>query len=486
MKLEFQEELLRFFIQHKAAKKYVEAFDKNIFELITHETIFGLLKDFIKKYKGYPSCADMLEFFRTQLKAQKGEKITQQLVDMMENAIRAAYDPFTGNVEYVRSTIVEEYQRKLLMELFKDQAKALSEKDPKAVADVLKKAQAIKKIGDENLDEVERNRGRYLLKDHKPGSIKQAAGKPSYLKGLNRMRGTGGFSTGELYLMMMPPKGFKTGTCLSLSLGFMRDGGSEYYADTENGHEKLNLRMQQAMSELTALEVLSGEHDELIVQLINKYKIRGGDFVADYFPMHTKDMNDVDLELERRRDEDGFIPTEIFFDNLDNFKPIDKSIKEKRHQITAVYADALRLLSKWDCIGFSPSQVNRNAVNKAILDMTAFAEDFMKAANCHGAWAMCQDGVEKIAWIARILPVVQREGVDQDSGAACYVSLDKARMQIKEISYDEWKTKYEKAKPEFEKKKGITATGKRKSTAAEGFVATAKTNARGVKKLSDD
>jgi len=137
------------------------------------------------------------------------------------------------------------------------------------------------------------------------------------------------------------------------------------------------------------------------------------------------------------KDEHGWIPDIICWDYPDLMVPIDRTVREKRLKIQAVYHDIIRLNNEWGVFSMGLSQVNKDAVNKEVIDMTGFAEDFGKAANCHAAFALCATPVEQAAGIRRILPVVQREGVAYNRKNYCVVKLDEAKMKLDEITIEE-------------------------------------------------
>ena len=144
----------------------------------------------------------------------------------------------------------------------------------------------------------------------------------------------------------------------------------------------------------------------------------------DFYPPKVKSIADVEAELEYLRDEYNWIPNMICYDYLDLMKPINPKVTDKRLAIQEVYFDAIRLNKKWGTFAITMSQVTRDAVNKKTLSMKDFAEDFGKAANAHAAFALCQDEEEEKLNITRIVPVMQREGVQQVHAKPCNAYRD--------------------------------------------------------------
>jgi len=435
MNLEFQKELLQFLAQSQMGKKHIEILDTDVFDTETLSIVYGLLKSFTSKYKTQPSLPNLLEYWEKQVSKSKAE-IGKEVHKVVIETIREAYTPFSGNTAFMRETIVELYQIKLMKKVFTDNSIGLKNQDPDIISKVFTEVSRIKKLMDED-DDDEANSGRFALAEFKKGQRSIIEATPTYLHTLNKMTSTRGFYSPQLIIFMGAPKSFKTGTALNLAINLTRDGERVYYVDCENGEDRILDRFYQGMLESTWSEYSSGDLDDVLEEMVEKFKVMGGDFRTDYYPAHTKSSADVQERLEKLALE-GWTPTVIIWDYLDLMKCEDKSIKEKRLIIQAVYHDAIRLHKRWGIFGISPSQVNKEAVNKTVIDMTNFSEDFGKAANCHAAFALCRTPDEKEAGVMRIVPVAQRDGVAQHSNYACFVRVDEGKMSVKEISHSEF------------------------------------------------
>jgi KaiC/GvpD/RAD55 family RecA-like ATPase len=277
----------------------------------------------------------------------------------------------------------------------------------------------------------------FLLKDYSPlHKLDLLNVFPTYLPGFNQLSGIGGMRSPQLSIIMAPPKGFKTGTLVNFATGYVRRGVPMFYADAENGADDIRIRHYQCMLGMTDEEVKEKENQARIAKMVELYKVRGGDiFVAD-FQANDATMQDVEIELERLRDEESFIPKGIIWDYIDLFTT-SRKYTETRRKIQLTYMDAKNLLKNWDMFGISVSQVNRDAVDKEFIDMTAYAEDFGKAANADASYALCQTKAEKKARIARYIPVALRKGAEFTGDEVVNVRVDKDTQQITEISYEE-------------------------------------------------
>lgn len=448
MTLEYQSDLIKYLLQFKEARKFIEWLEPEVFDLDEQSTVFSLLKNFVTQYKQTPSLGNLLQHFDNKCNASK-TPITKDVKSIIETCLRESFEPYEGSTSHIRAELLQEYQKKSVQKIFLDNASKMKAGNPESLDVLFTQMDKAKRITQLDGDE-ENNRGQFLLAEHKVGEYSVVTGSPTYLHQLNRMTSAKGFYSPQLVIFMGPPKSFKTGTLLSVAVGYVRDGFKVYYADCENSQDRIRDRAKQCMLEATFEEFTSGEMDEVLAEMVGRYKHMGGDFRADFYPAHTKTMLDIEIELDYLKEEYDWVPDIICYDYLDLFKPEDRTIKEKRLQIQAVYFDAIRLQKRRNIMGFSVSQVNKDAVNKAVIDMTNFSEDFGKAANVHAAFALCRTEDEKKAGVMRIIPVVQRDGVAQHSGEACFVSVDESRMSVKEITYDEWKEAVEIARVDRE------------------------------------
>lgn len=438
MKLEFQEDLIKFLVQNKEAKKYIEILEPDVFDLDNYKFVFSLLKGFFKKYKSLPSKGNLLEYFDRELKEAKykGEDLTDT-AKLVENTIRDIFIPLTANVQQIREIIIEEYQLKLMKNLLIENAGKLKTANADIVKDVFKQVSDIKKLGDYDLNEEE-NHGLFALADFGLSRKRQLNPSPTYLDGLNALTSVRGFYAPQLIIFMGGPKSFKTGFLINLALNYVRNGKKVYYVDCENGENRILDRFYQCMLEASWEEYNSGDLDDLHKEMVGRFKALGGDFLAEFYPAHTKSTQDVEIRLNELKMDFGWQPDIICWDYPDLMKPNDYRIKEKRLQIQAVYFDIINLQKKLGTFGLGLTQVGRNASRKSNRDETDFAEDFGKAANAHASFSLERDEDEREAGVMRVVPVVQRDGVPAHFKKACFVRVNEAKMLVSEISKSEW------------------------------------------------
>ena len=436
--LDFQFEILKFFVSPNdfyKGSKYVDLIDADCFNKSEHALLLEELQKYKKRYGTIPKTqATFVEYLEESIP----KSVKTGVKEIIYSEVRRMYEPFKSDVPIIVEKVLEYGQYVLTSQMIQKYAPRLRDgenvfKEMKTLMD------KIVKLGDA-LDngENEISKGAYLIKEYKEGkeNYTPTQGMPTFLKALNRMTAAGGFYAPQLVVFMGAPKGFKTGTMLNIALGYVKDGYKVFYADFENSVRSIKTRSKQGLVGGTFDELVGSQKDDILKSIIGKVDKLGGELRMDYFQANRATLDDLDAKLVQLEQEDGFVPTHIFYDGLDLAKPIDKKVNDKRLSIQEVYHDAIRLQTKRQLVGFTPSQVGRKAISKAIIKMEDFSEDIGKAHNAHAAFAICRTDDEIHEGLARIVPVMQREGVRQELAVPCFVRIDEARMSIEEIDME--------------------------------------------------
>jgi replicative DNA helicase len=450
MTLEFQKELFRFVLQDKKeGSKHIKLLDPSIFSQSEYQVLFDLAQKYFEKYKVLPSKTSFLEFFD---KSSKTLDLEKRILDRLDKSIRELYVPFNLDLGIVKETIIEFAQYQKTKELFTKYASKLSE-GQSTFKEIQKEMNKIMSIGAQELASAVVHGGSLLEED--PPNLIQTV-HPCYIHGVNRLTAAGGFHSPQLIVLMAPPKGFKTGNLLKMAIEYAKSGLKCYYVDLENGVGSIRQRAKQAFLECTREELYETEIRKTYRELRGRIKLFGGDLITDYYPSYSKTVLDVESELEKLRDEKGWIPDAIFWDYPDLLEPTDRNIKEKRLKPTAVYSDIIKLNVRWGTFSMALSQVNRAALDKEVFTMQDFAEDFGKAATAHAAFALCATEVEQMGHLQRWVPVMQREGqrylghnfaiteVMEDVMSVREVSIEYADKKLKELPQPQPKVKGKK------------------------------------------
>lgn len=432
MRVDFQWEVMKFILQEKEGKPYLPLLDSAVFDLPEVQLIFDLVKSYTESYNAVPTKVTLLEFFD---RVSEKNNLKGEVYQKIEDGILRCFQPFEEKSQLIKDTLIEYAQLKKTKAMIREYSPRLKEG-----VDVFKKMrremEEIVSLTDRGI-KAEPSKSQGLLTDHEEPVGITEQGHPTYLKALNRMTAARGFHTPQLIVLMGAPKSFKTGNALKLAVEYARDGLKVYYVDNENGKASIRARLRQTLLECTREELKEPEMKKALDEVVVRFGALGGEVKFDFYPAHTKSAADVDMELERLKEEEDWIPDLILWDYPDLMVAIDpKKRAEKRINIQHVYFDIINLNAKWNVFSIALSQVNKNAVDKAVINMKDFAEDFGKAMNCHAAFALCATPEEQELGMVRIIPVVQREGVQYNGKHVCVIRMEQDRMKIEEVDYE--------------------------------------------------
>ncbi len=246
MRIEFQEDILRFLVQVKEGRKFIPIIDESTFDIAEYQIVYDLILRYTEKYNVVPKKSSLLQFFDKQ---SSKVKINKEVYNEIDKGIRMCYDPFQGDSAQIRESLIEHAQ-------YKKAKKMIQEYGPKLKdgVEVFKKMERemlqITKMG-EDFEAVDQVRGGFVLKDHGKDRFSLTHGEPTYLKSLNSMTAAKGFYSPQLIIFMGGPKSFKTGAIINIACELMRDGLNGYYVDMENGKRSIRTRIKQQMMGLT-------------------------------------------------------------------------------------------------------------------------------------------------------------------------------------------------------------------------------------------
>jgi len=433
--LPFQDSILQFIVQKPEGRSYIDLIDADLFDLAENQIMSDLLKAYFKEYKCLPrSEVNLSEFLARESKKTKGS-VSEDVTIKLNKSVRKLFIPYDDDEPIVKTSIIEYKQFRENVKLFKEYATRIEE-GVEATKEFHGKLAKVIALSEEMIDEG-RNRGQMLLEDYNENDSTQLQdGQPVFLNAVNRMTAAKGFYSPQLVLWMGAPKSFKTGTMLNIAIDLVKQGLKVYYVDNENGLKAISNRAKQTLSEATREELRDEAEKAILTSIVGRVKVFGGEFVNDFYPAHQCCVADVERNLEYWK-EKGFVPDVVCWDYPDLMLANRKDVRnDTQKNIQHVYFDIINFNSKHGVWSNALSQVNKLAVGKAVINMKDFAADFGKAMNCHAAFAICRTQEEEEAGTARIVPVVQREGVRQGM-AECYVEMDEARMVIREVDHEQ-------------------------------------------------
>lgn len=424
MTLDFQKNLLNQLLLNKEYKPFLKDVDIELFDLAQHKFILSSAKEYVKKYKAVPTLTNFIQFIDDEVKGE---------TDL--TAINAVIEELFGleveDSQQLKSKVLESVKNKKLKNLLKENIGAdASDAKVNAMLKELKQIDAIGRVSEDVRPPIK------SISDLALPDRTRVRAHPSYLEGLNALTTKGGFAPPELITFLGAPKSFKTGTLINLGAEYCMSGLNVLYVDWENGDENVLTRFQQKLACATYEEMMDGECDDVLIQMMQKIKRLGGEFIIQSFQANYHSLDDVDALITELAAQ-GIHINMVCYDYLDLAACADKSIREDTHKIQHIYHHAISLNKKHDMFAITPSQVHRAAVEKEFIDMKDFARDFGKAMNVHAAFAIMRTPEEAEAGIARIGVVVQRMGKKptKDKERQVYIRIEEATMQVTEIPY---------------------------------------------------
>lgn len=434
---EFQIQLLRYFAQDPRGFSIVENVPLSTFDLGEHQVVVNLLQLFRKRSKkgGLPSKIALHQLFHEQ------ENVPDEMKGMLLDSITDAFEPIDAGLEMYHTKAIDLVQKKLCYDLLANTAPSLSGLSDAPAFNLDKIFGQMRRIV--NLDVSSDIRRPLSFLYDTIDNVELPTIYPTYLQGLNDLTSAGGFHTPQLVILMGGPKGFKTGVGLNIAYGYLVDGLKVYIPDFENGEVDLYERMIQRMVYCTDQEVrnmrsIIREPQNITLQeiyeSINKFLRRvGGDIRFSKFQAFEHGTNEVKAQLDWLANEEDFVPNFTMWDYADIMAPADKSIKEERLRTRAIYHEIISVNTIYNMFSLSFSAISKEAVNKPVIDLKAFAEDFKKAYNCHAAFALCRTEDELLNNTGRLVSVVQRKGTRFDGSNEVYLSIDEAHQRCTEI-----------------------------------------------------
>jgi len=290
----------------------------------------------------------------------------------------------------------------------------------------------------------------FLLADaDKPEKRNDTIYHRTFLPKLNMLSGGKGWASPELIIFAGEQKIGKTAVVVNLAKNFVLSGLKVFVADAENGKYQWKSRVKQSMLDCKESEITTEENKKLYKQLVETYKLLGGDMVIEFYPAGTASARDVENDLDILEDKFGWIPDVIIWDYPDWFVANDKyKRREKRINIQHVYMDIVALNDSKGCFSVGLSQIVRSAIGKPSYDNTDLDEDFAKTKNAHRVFGICQTkheirnkktkeiiyaNEEKLG-ILRLEPIAQRQG---SSRGACTVRINKEHSYIEPMTIEE-------------------------------------------------
>lgn len=429
---EFQEDLLRFLFQDKSAKRYVDYLDSSVFDLGSWKILYKLWAKYVNKYHSVPSRVGFKEYFE-RIAANPKNGIKDEAYKELRNQIESVYLPAESDTEFFEDSIIEFAMKKRTRQLAVNMTD-IDDADDQSYKKFFAEMQSIIRLK-EKKDAFYKNSGGYTFRDHdKHKDEEYVKGYPFFLQAINKMTSAYGFHRPQSVCFMGGAKRFKTGLLVETAVDYAIQGLDVLFIDTENGVGEIRARVRQKVLAVRRGELRAnrGAFGKIAKQIV----AGGGEIVIHYLPPGST-LEDVHDVLSRYNEESGFFSNGgvIIHDYAHNYKPVDKTIKDRRLQVSDVYVNLPALNEKWNAFSFTVAPIGVDGNDKWVMTEKDFGEDKSIAYKVHASFAICRIDEEMKQGTAHIIPVVQRSGTSYKYNAetTCAIRINEELMQIEEL-----------------------------------------------------
>lgn len=429
--LDFQLEVLRFYIQSKEGVLLLSKIKPSYFTLIEHSIIYEAILRFHKKYHKIPSKPLLIESFHKLLSHREyADLVLQEDIPNITSIINNLYAHplLDGDVIqdklYKFSAFIE---MKLLNESMDLSNFELYEDYQNKVASIIRNSTPQKE--EDPLLMIEGTIRRQLMRKIDPDIV------PTPYWQLNKLSNGNGYSRGSIFVILDKPKAKKTFSLVNISRSYLAMKKNVLYIDTENGKSQIMERMVQSTLNKTKLEILSGEYDKLEQKHMRKYKRLGVEFIVERVPALVADTNYIKNIIQKVEANLGIKINVLVIDYAAKLASTLKD-KDDVERISNVYIDLDNLATECSLDHVWTAQhVKREASSRK---ETRYEDNDIASAISIVRHAQCILGLnstqeEEDNGIQRLEVVVQRDGVPY---GRCLFNVDLGRQRWKEFSKD--------------------------------------------------
>lgn len=419
--LEFQEAILQFTLTDSKGYKALKLYDDSHFTLITDSIIAFALKEYYKAKKTIPSRVVLREKLRQLLETPEFRGLpANEKNDVFLKVNRLFQGTIKGG-----DTILEEVRKFSQYVEFKS---VLEDVDVKSYSSYAKYITSFQKAISKGNDQLD-NKGIYLVRGAKDRPYQRDISqqiKPTPLWQLNRLLNGGGFSKGNLIMVMAKAKRFKTGILLNLARYYLRRKKVILYADFENGEAPLALRAEQSTLKKTQQEILDGTYDKKLTKIFRRYQRIGSELIIRRFPAYHTTTNDLEVFMDEYYQETGK-KIELLICDYGDLMGSTTGQQDETHRISDVYVDLKNLGEKMELEAiFTASHVTRAAEKRegSKYDQNDVAKCIDKTRHCDMILGLQESSEEKDAGVMRLEIVDQRNGT-HDGRVLLWVDIKK-------------------------------------------------------------
>lgn len=427
--IDFQLEVIRYFIQSKESLLTIDKIKPGYFALIEHAIVMESLRKFVRKYHKIPSQALLVETCTSLLNGREYvDLVTKDDIPNIHKLIKSLYSQPLKDEDIIQDNILKfaaYIEMKNLNETMDFSNFNLYEDYQNKVANIIRNSTPQK--DEEPLYMVGGTTRRQLMRKVNPNII------PTPYWQLNKLSNGNGYPQNSIFVILDRPKAKKTFAMINIARGYLAMKKNVLYIDTENGKNNIMERMVQSTLNKTKKEILSGEFDKLEQRHMRKYKKLGVEFIVERIPAKIGDANTIKYIIKKLETEKGIKINVLVIDYAAKLASIGKH-KEDTERIDNVYIDLDNLGAELelDAIWTAQHITREGAKHKTTrYEDNDIASSISIVRNAQCILGLNSTDDEEEHGIQRLEIVVQRDGLPH---GRCLFNVDGDRQRWKEFT----------------------------------------------------
>jgi KaiC/GvpD/RAD55 family RecA-like ATPase len=220
-----------------------------------------------------------------------------------------------------------------------------------------------------------------------------------------------GIGPGWLFVILAPPKRYKTAMCLNLAVNIISPsiGENVFYYTCEISQELALARVLYNLVGRGQSDMYRNPEKFIISAREQIQRTVAGNLVVKGFPSKTARISDIKSHAKNVIKQTGIRPKAIFIDYAETIAPSDKNMSEHQ-QSASVYTEARAMGAELACSIYMPDRCTRETVSMAVPNMTSFQGAFQKGGIVDAAMGICSTEAEYINNILRFFIFINRHG----------------------------------------------------------------------------
>ena len=432
---EFQKEVLHYTIKEPMGYQALKFYNYDTFELSEHQLIAFAIKKYFKKNKRIPSKAVLREYMRTIFNEKQFEDLVDEdLKKLVLGIISELYEEPLLDAEEIYTKTKQFKQFCEIKGIFEEADFHNFE---------ISKFQTVSTRLHKSLnigEELNEDDGTFLVKDLIDRQIRRKIKTniiPTPYRQLNHTLNAGGYTRSSLICYIGKAKWFKTGVLVNYGSSTMKQRKKVAYIDFENNEDPIAIRTEQGLGNLTASELVTGEHDKRLAKMMRQYRRIGAEMVIKRFPAYSTTFDDIQAWTDNMKLKHNITFDIFIFDYLGLMGSISRK-KEDKDRISDVYVDAKNFL-KYNNIALGVTAHHITNEGHIRIGTKFKPTDTAKCLDIHrhvdALIGLNKSDEEREAGVLRMEDIDQREG--KEGTALFWVDFEKQRT--KEFSKKEIK-----------------------------------------------